>query len=106
VAIVTLDIPDELLAVLPGAPNEVGREIRLAAALHWCQRGELSVSWGAQLAGLTYADFIEEAARRKFELFPLDTAELEQELARLDTRVGGDIEDIKEEIARDQSRRR
>jgi len=106
VATVTFDIPDELLAVLPCAPEEAGRAIRLAAAMHWCSRGELSVSLGAQLAGLTYAEFIAEAARRKFELFPLDIDELKQELAHLGTRNGGDIAQIKEELARDQSRRR
>ena len=102
-AIITLDISDELLAALPGAPAEVGREMRLAAALHWCRRGELSTSWAARLAGLTYADFLEEAARRQFELFPLDMDELKQELTRLRT-GGGSPDAIKEELARAQSR--
>jgi predicted HTH domain antitoxin len=103
-ATVTLEIPDELLAALPCAPEEVGRDIRLAAALHWCNRGELSVSWGARLAGLTYAEFMEEAARRKFELFPVDIEELKHELER-PLPMGVDVETIKEELARGQSGR-
>jgi hypothetical protein len=96
---VTFDLPDELLAAFPCTPEEAEREIRLAAALHSCSRGELSASWAARLAGPTYADFIEEAARRKFELFPVDIDELKQELAR-PRPGGGNIEQIKEELAR------
>jgi hypothetical protein len=55
------------------------------------------------LAGLTYADFIDEAARRKFELFPVDIDELKQELAR-PRPGGGNIEPIKEELARGRFR--
>jgi hypothetical protein len=104
VTTVSLEVPDDLLAVLPGGPAGAGRELCLAAALHWCRRGELSTSWAARLAGMTYADFIEEAARRKFELFPVDLGELKEELAR-PRPVRADVEKIKEELARAQSNR-
>ena len=100
---VTFELSDELLAALPCAPEEAEREIRLAAAMYWCSRGELSTSWAARLAGRTYADFLEEAARRKVELFPLDIEELKEELAR-PRPGGGNIEPIKEELARGRFR--
>jgi predicted HTH domain antitoxin len=81
-ATVNFEIPDEVVPALPCALEDIGREIRLAAAMHWCSRGELSTSWAARLAGLTYADFLEEAARRKFELFPVDIEELKEEITR------------------------
>jgi predicted HTH domain antitoxin len=81
-ATVTFEVPDEVVRALPGVPGEIGREIRLAAALHWCRRGELATSLAARLAGLPYADFLEEAARRKFELFPIDLDELKEEISR------------------------
>jgi hypothetical protein len=34
------------------------------------------------LAGLTYADFLEAAARAKVELFPIDSEELKEEVTR------------------------
>src|SRR5438128_1437058 len=41
-----------------------------------------TTSLAARLAGLTYADFLEEAAERKFELFPVDLEELKEEVSR------------------------
>jgi predicted HTH domain antitoxin len=81
-ATLTIQIPDDLLAKLPGGPEKTEQELRLAAALHWCRRGELSTSLAARLAGLTYGGFMEEAARRKFELFPVDIEELKEEVNR------------------------
>ena len=63
---VTLDIPDDLVNKLSSAANEVGGNLRLAAAFSLCSRGRLSTSQAARLAGLTYADFLEAAARRRW----------------------------------------
>lgn len=56
--------------------------MRLAAAFSQCSRGELATSLAARPAGLTYADFLEAAARAKVELFPIDIEELKREIAR------------------------
>jgi predicted HTH domain antitoxin len=79
---VSFEVPDDLVQALGDTPAAAGREIRLAAAMHWCRRGEMSTSKAARLAGLTYADFLDAAARRKVELFPLDIDELKEEVAR------------------------
>src|SRR5438128_9462432 len=79
---VTLEIPDDLLARLQKDGQEASHELRLAAAFSLCSRGELSTSQAARLAGLTYADFLEAAARAKVELFPVDLQELKEEIGR------------------------
>jgi predicted HTH domain antitoxin len=79
---VTLDIPDDLIAKLSAAGHEPVEVVRLAAAFSLCSRGELSTSQAAQLAGLTYADFLEAAARAKVKLFPVDVEELKEEIGR------------------------
>jgi hypothetical protein len=71
-ATVTFGVPDEVLAAMKLSADDAAREIRLAAAMHWCSRGELSTGWAARLAALTYADFLQAAARREVELFPVD----------------------------------
>src|ERR1700758_667410 len=81
-ASITMVIPDDLLAKLQNGDNEPGETLSLAAAFSLCSRGELSTSQAARLAGLTYADFIEGAARAKIELFPVDLEELKEEISR------------------------
>jgi predicted HTH domain antitoxin len=81
-AILSLDVPDDLVNKLSSTGTEAGPILCLAAAFSLCSRGELSTSQAARLAGLTYADFLEAAARAKVELFPVDLAELKEEISR------------------------
>ena len=77
-----MQIPDDLQAKLKNGERDVGGTSRLAAAFSPCQRGELSTSQAARLAGLMYADFLEAAAQAKIGLFPVDLEELEMEIRR------------------------
>jgi hypothetical protein len=56
--------------------------VRLAAALFWVERQEISVGRGAQVAGMPYASFIDELAAAKIEALAPDIEELRRELAR------------------------
>lgn len=75
-ASVTIKIPDDLVAKLQNGGSEPEESLRLAAAFSLCSRGELSTSQAARLAGMTYAEFLDAAARAKVELFPVDVEEL------------------------------
>jgi hypothetical protein len=79
-ASLTFEVPDDLLAKLNSGASDAGRQLCLAAAFSLCSRGELSTSQAARLAGLTYADFLAAAARAKVELFPIDFADLKEEI--------------------------
>jgi predicted HTH domain antitoxin len=79
---ITLQIPDDLQKKLQNENKDVGGTLRLAAAFSLCQRGELSTSQAARLAGLAYADFLEAAAKARIELFPVDLEELNEEIRR------------------------
>jgi predicted HTH domain antitoxin len=78
---VTLDIPDDVLQKFRNGRQDIARELRVAAAFSLCSRGELSTSQAARLAGMTYAEFLEAAARAKVELFHVDLEELKEEIA-------------------------
>jgi Uncharacterised protein family (UPF0175) len=39
---VTLELPEEVFSALRRSPEEFVRELRLAAAIHWYERGEIS----------------------------------------------------------------
>jgi Uncharacterised protein family (UPF0175) len=67
-ASVTVEIPDDLLAKLKNDSGEPDETLRRVAAFFLCSRGELSTSQAARLAGMTYSDFLEAAARAKVVL--------------------------------------
>ena len=81
-ASVTMQVPDEVLARIKDIGDEPGTVLRLAAAFSLCSRGELSTSQAARLAGLTYADFLDAAARAKVQLFQVNLDELKEEISR------------------------
>ncbi len=81
-ATLTFELPDDLAAALPGSPGDAAAAIRLAAALFWCSRGELSTGWAVQLAGLSYAGFLEAAARQQVDLFGYTLEEITEQTNR------------------------
>src|SRR3954466_14138852 len=81
-AIVSVPVPDDLVNRLSAAGSDAAETLRLAAAFSLCSRGQFSTSQAARLAGLSYGDFLEAAARAKVELFPVNLEELREEIGR------------------------
>jgi predicted HTH domain antitoxin len=76
----TLTVPDSALSALRRSPTEFADAMKLAAAIHWYQRGVLSQDRAAELAGLNRRDFIRALAREGVDVFILDDASLAREL--------------------------
>ncbi len=79
---ITLRMEEDVFAALRRSPEEFVRELRLAAAIHWYERGEISQEKAAAIAGLDRTDFLLELARRGENAFVVDFADLEKELQR------------------------
>jgi len=79
---VTLELPEEVFAALKRSPEEFARELRLAAAIHWYERGEISQEKAARIAGLDRTDFLSALAREKTNAFVVDFDDLKRELER------------------------
>jgi predicted HTH domain antitoxin len=79
---VTLQLPDEVFAALRRSPDEFARALRLAAAIHWYERGEMSQEKAAQLAGLDRTDFLFALAREQANAFVVDFDDFKRELSR------------------------
>lgn len=79
---VTLQIPEEVFSALRRSPDEFGRELRLAAAIHWYERGEVSQEKAAEIAGLDRTDFLLQLAREGEDAFVVDFDDLKRELER------------------------
>ena len=78
---IELALPDEIFAAMRRSPEELGGELRLAAAIFWYSRGLLSQERAAQLAGLDRTDFILALAREEVDAFVVDMRSLRKELA-------------------------
>jgi len=77
---VTLQFPDDVFSALRRSPEEFARELRLAAAILWYERGEISQEKAAQVAGLSRTQFLLELARTKSDAFVVDFDDLRREL--------------------------
>ena len=77
---ITLQLPDGVFSALRRSPEEFGRALRLAGAIYWYQRGEVSQEKAAQLAGLDRTDFLLALAREKVDSFTVDLEDLKREL--------------------------
>ena len=81
-ATVTLELPEEVFSALRRSPEEFVREMRLAAAIHWYARGEISQEKAAQIAGLDRPDFLLALARERVDAFVVDMEDLKREIER------------------------
>lgn len=75
-------IPVEAFVQRFGSAEEFTREMRLAAAVFWYQRAEVSMERAAQIAGLNIRDFLLTLAERGIDTVVVDIDDLERELAR------------------------
>lgn len=79
---VTLELPEEVFSALRRSPEEFARDLRLAAAIHWYERGEVSQEKAARIAGMDRTDFLAALAHEKANAFVVDFDDLKRELER------------------------
>ncbi|OUL26788.1 hypothetical protein BV378_12255 [Nostoc sp. RF31YmG] len=79
---VNLDLPEEVFSARRLPPDDFVRDMRLAAAIYWYQKGEVSQEKAAQIAGLNRRDFLAALAREQVDVFTVDFDDLQQELNR------------------------
>ncbi|MBN1103273.1 MAG: UPF0175 family protein [Deltaproteobacteria bacterium] len=60
---IEIAIPDEVFLGLRKTPQELASELRLAAAVKWYETGAVSQGKGAEIAGVSRAEFIEALSR-------------------------------------------
>ena len=79
---VAIDLPDEAFSALKRPPPEFARRMRLAAAMHWYSRGEVSMEKAALIAGVDRVEFLAALASEEIEVFDADLEGLKRELLR------------------------
>jgi predicted HTH domain antitoxin len=79
---ITVQVPDVLLEDLATSPEELDREIRLAAAIHLFSRGLVSQGKGAEIASLSRWEFIQALGRAEIPACQVTSEELTEEVER------------------------
>ena len=94
-AAVTIDLPVETFSGLGETPEGFVREMRLAAAIFWYARGEISQGNGAEIAGLSRRQFIQALSRAEVDAIQITEDELKEEAER-------DLQARRERLAADR----
>jgi len=81
-AAVTIELPEGAFSGLGDTPEAFVRELRLAAAIFWYSRGEISQGKGAQIAGLSRREFIQALSRAHVDAIQINDEELKDEVER------------------------
>lgn len=77
---ITIEIPENLALAVGESEEELSHAIRLAAAIQWYSQGLLSQGKGAELAGMTRADFLDALFHAKVPACQVTPEELAEEL--------------------------
>ncbi len=76
---VVLDIPDDALSALGSSPENVGEELRLAAAVKLYELKRISSGAAARLAGIPRVAFLSRLAEYGVDAFDLSEEDLKRE---------------------------
>lgn len=79
---VALQLDNDVFATLRMSPDEVSRDVRLAAAIRWYAQGRLSQGKAAEVAGISRAEFIDALSASGVSASQVTPDELRAELAR------------------------
>lgn len=74
-------LPEDVVQALRKSPQEVARDVRVAAAAEWYAEGLVSQGKAAELAGLSRPEFLDELAKRRIPVIQMTVEELRAELA-------------------------
>jgi len=78
----TIDLPESAFSALRKAPAELVKDMRIEAATQWYAKQMISQEKGAEIAGITRAEFIDELAARDIAVDQVSFDELMQEVHR------------------------
>ncbi len=79
---IAVDLPEEVQQALNRTQGEIGRDVKLYAALMLYQLGKLSSGMAAQMAGIARVEFLQLCGEYGISVFQYTPEELEAELNR------------------------
>lgn len=79
---VTVELPEDAARAITLHPDQLPKELREAAVLHWFEEGRLSQGQAAAVLGLSRGDFFDLLAAHRVSPVQLTTGELDDEFRR------------------------
>lgn len=81
-ATVSVEFNTDIFSTLRRSPEEVAREMRVAAVVVWFAQGRISQGKAAEIAGISRAEFLDALAESNVPVCRMTEEELEQEMMR------------------------
>jgi hypothetical protein len=78
---VTVHVPESFFSALRTTPEKFAREMKLAAVGKWYELGKVSQSKGADICGVSRAEFLRILGDHKVSVIQYDEDSLDRELA-------------------------
>ncbi len=82
-ATIRFEVPDEAMEAIRATPEEFACAVRLAAAMFWYGRSDVTLGTGAAIAGLSQAQFMHALKSAGQDTVVVDLDDLDRELAFL-----------------------
>ncbi len=77
--LITIEVPEGVDSEISGSAEAFGRELKLAAAIFWYDRGMISQGNCAELAGMTRVEFIDALGKAGVDALQTSVEELRAE---------------------------
>ena len=78
-----IEVPQNVVNLFSQTPEAFAKEMRLAAAIEWYREGRISQGHGAEIAGLSRIEFLDELFRAKVPACQVTVDELMEEVDRV-----------------------
>jgi predicted HTH domain antitoxin len=79
---VVVEVPEEAMELFGEGPERFGRQMYEAAVVKWYDEGRLTSGRGAEMLGISRADFLELLSRHQVSPFQYSAQELKEEFHR------------------------
>lgn len=80
----TIELPEDVFSALQADKRELGRQMRIAAAIKWYEMGRVSQNKGAEIAGLSRPEFIDVLSKSSVSPLQITPESLHEELEDAD----------------------
>ena len=82
-----LNLPENAFSIMRKKPEEFGRELLEAALSMWYEKGKISQSKAAEIAGVSRFEFLEILKKQQVSPFQYTAEDLEQEIKSQDHEI-------------------